>query len=196
MATDLRPQAEGDNYESIVLAVAEQYAKELGAATRMHATAIPVRKKLENQPIYHLIFLTRHSEGLWSFADSLGAARPNWLEAMPPEPDLSEPDLFAGTDVVLDGVTLAAQMRRDALRDQAGTVTQLVSNIGDVARAGRPFRVIDHLGEVLAGVLGVAREKQIREALNELVEMGQIKLIEKGKRLQRNWYEPRISGSL
>jgi hypothetical protein len=191
IATARRPRDSSDNFEPIAVAVADEYARRLGSATNMRPITVPVKRKLEHQPIYHLIFLTRHPEGVWSFADSLGAARPDWLEAMPDGPDLSEPDLFTGIDVVLDGATLAAKMRRQALKEREDSVARLTANIKAVAASGKRFRVVDHVGEVLEGVLGVATEKQVRAALRGLVNSGQLTRVVKDKRsrIQRDVYE-------
>jgi three-Cys-motif partner protein len=196
IADQLRPVGINDNYEPIALAVADEYARRLGAAANMASISVPVRKKLEHQPIYHLVFLTRHPEGVYSFADSLAAARPDWLEAMPNAPDLTDEDLFTGAGVTLDGATLAAQMKRQALREQADSVTHLAANILNLAASGKRFRVIDHLPVVLDGVLGIATEKQLRAALNGLVKEKRITLVTKDSRIQRNLYEAPVTSSL
>ena len=42
-----------------------------GAGSMLQVT-VPVRRRMHHQPIYHLVFLTRSTYGLWVFADALG----------------------------------------------------------------------------------------------------------------------------
>lgn len=188
IATRLQPRCSTDTYEPIAAAVANEYADKLSHATQTQAIVIPVAKKLGHQPIYHLIFLSRHPEGLWSFADSIAVSRPDWIAAMPDDPDLSEEDLFSGRDVILDDATLAAKMRRDAIKEQKNTVPKLVKNIAAIAAVNKRFRIIDHISEVFGDVLGVATEKQVRVAINELLK-DKIAMEEKHKQLQRRIYQ-------
>jgi three-Cys-motif partner protein len=190
IATRLRPQSSTDTYEEIASEVAAEYAHRLAAATRMTAITIPVRRKLERQAVYHLIFLTRHSEGVWSFVDSLGVARPDWLAAMPDDPDQSEPDLFSEADVALYSATAAAEMRRKAVEEQASTVVRLTENISAIASSNPQFRLIDYQLEVFAGVLGVATEKQVSAAIRELQD--RITLVTNNRRVQRRTYRRRF----
>ncbi|MDR2565378.1 MAG: three-Cys-motif partner protein TcmP [Bifidobacteriaceae bacterium] len=188
IAARLRPRDAAESFEAIAQAVANEYARRLASATSMDGIVVPVRKRIDHQPIYHLIFLTRHTEGLWSFADCLGAAWPEWVEAMAREPDRSQPDLFNGAGVTLEGATLRAQLKRDALRQQAESAAAVEANIRRIAATGQKFRLVDHVAEVFADVLGIAREKQARSAVAALLKRGEIRLVRADKRLQRRLY--------
>lgn len=78
------------NWESAAEAVVTEYARRLGAATRMKQIVVPVRRQLHHQPVYHLVFLTRAEHGIWVFGDSAASARQAWLKVVghggdPPE---------------------------------------------------------------------------------------------------------------
>src|SRR6266536_4124968 len=65
----------GKEWESAAHAVADQYAEKLGKACRMNSIVVPVYRRAQRQPVYHLIFLTRASHGVWEFGDAIAKAR-------------------------------------------------------------------------------------------------------------------------
>jgi len=164
------PQNGGERYERVVHRVALRYAELLGTATGMRTIVVPVAKQLTYQPIYHLIFLTRSDHGLAVFADALGRARPDWIEAMPPK-DMGD-DLFSMAG--LDLPTQAATWRKSAEEARAATVPQLVSNISAVGRRRSLFRCLDEVAAVYGGAMGLASSTQVGQALRQLVADGRL----------------------
>jgi three-Cys-motif partner protein len=77
----LRSSSTG-NFESAAAAVADEYAGRLARAGSMMAVTVPVGRRINRQPIFHLVFMTRSSYGVWIFADALAQARQEWLHAV------------------------------------------------------------------------------------------------------------------
>ena len=150
--------------------------------------SIPVKRHLNSQPIYHLIYLTRHAEGLWSFLDSLAMARPDWLAAMPKDDDAAEQDLFSIAGIEIDSPS--DLMRKQAQKEQLETIPILKKNILSVAESRGQFKLVDNIAATFKGVTAIAAEKNVRAAINELIGERKILLVDKDKnaKIQRNLY--------
>ena len=62
-------------------AVALEYTQRLANEAKMGGAVTPVRRKPENQPTYHLAYLTRNNEGLWVMAAAIARGRQKWCSS-------------------------------------------------------------------------------------------------------------------
>ena len=88
------------SFEAAAFAVVEEYARRLAAAGGMHAVSVPVRRRAHHQPVYHLVFLSRRTHGIWVFADAVAQARQDWMRALGPADDDHDDALFRFGDTV------------------------------------------------------------------------------------------------
>jgi three-Cys-motif partner protein len=142
---------------------AAQVLRRLSKQWRWAGWAVPVRRKAGTLPVYYLIFLTRHVDGMTVFNDSLSLATAQWRRRIF---DLSvEGSLFEG-DVGDD--TFASQ---EAELEQEWCL-RLKENMIALLAERPSFVVVREMERVFAGVLGLAREKHLRAALRQLNQEG------------------------
>lgn len=164
------------DFEKAAFAVVEEYARRLGVAGGMHPVTVPVRRRVHHQPVYHLVFLTRRSHGVWVFATALAQARQEWMRRLGPADDDVTDTLFSFANAVEDQID-SEQQRAQAV--VAGNLRDLV--------AKRPvFRLVDQPWEVFGRVYGIATEPTVRRAVNELERTRQIRIVER-KMHVRDW---------
>jgi three-Cys-motif partner protein len=188
------PQGKGGSWAKVAELVAREYARRLSVTTRMRSIVVPVARQTHQQPIYHLIFLTRSDHGLEAFADSIGKARPLWLESMPAEP-LPAEDLFAASG--LDLPSPAQDARARAERDREATVETLEGNLRTVAAQYGTFRPLDHIQEIYGSTLGVADATRLGKALRSLVADGALELVQTHKHpVQRTFRYVQLSATM
>jgi len=114
--------------------------------------AVPVADRWDGPPAYFLVLFTQNKQGLWYFANaaSYGAdVLHDFTFRNDPQPKLLMPE---------DAENWVGQIERN--------VRELIDRYGS-------FRPIDYVTEVYGNTLGRAREKHIREALNNLYQQGQ-----------------------
>jgi len=139
--------------------VAHAYAERLAGATSMMPVVVPVHDKVNLQPVYHLVFLTRSVYGLWVMADAIAKARQDWLRA-----------LTRGRD---DGLFDAEELMNAQLnREQAQAKSTIEENLRRLLHQRSAFRLLPKTSAVLDGVYGVATEKTIELAVLTLVDAG------------------------
>ncbi|MHB1595848.1 MAG: three-Cys-motif partner protein TcmP [Streptosporangiaceae bacterium] len=172
--TALRGSAAG-SFEPVTAAVADGYAARLAAAGSMLHVTVPVRRRLNHQPIYHLVFMTRSRYGLWVFADAIGKARKAWLRR-----------LGAADDDDAAGMLFTPADDMEWLIDsEAERATQTVAaNLrGLIARNGR-VRLVDHALGVFGDAYGVATDSAVAAAVNRLVAAGELAIYTKAKQVR------------
>lgn len=170
------PSSPAGNFEPAAFAVVNEYARRLGAATDMHAVTVPVRRRAHQQPIYHLVFLTRKSHGIWVFADAVARARQDWMLALGPAEDDDDGALFS----FADSVGLHIESEQTAAQDR------VASNLQSIVAAGRQLRLVDDPWSVFGDQFGVATESTVRKAVRALQKAGRLRLVESKKQL-RDW---------
>jgi three-Cys-motif partner protein len=132
-------------------------------------TAVP--KRWEGPPVYYLLFLTRHRDGLWEFNNALSSALEEFLEWNVLRSGGEQQALFGEID-----------------RDTA-LIETLRSNLERVAAEGNGFTPQSRMRDVFDGVIGQAREKHLRRALKDLQAEGKLLNDSKGD-LQRKLIMP------
>lgn len=135
--------------------VAIQYLHNLGDAARMDGVLVPVRRKPENQPTYHLAYLTRSADGLWVMADALARARQEWLREVGPQDDDPDGTLFA-IDPVADLIETEQKAAKARVRERVLTLASraktftLTPNVLDLYGDDYGTLTESNLGKVVA----------------------------------------------
>ena len=82
---------DGRLYVLIVLcvaAIALAYQRRTAHETGCRSWLVPVRRKPTHQPLYYLLFFTRHPDGMWEFGEALSIAQAQWRQAWRNRSDL------------------------------------------------------------------------------------------------------------
>lgn len=168
-----RQSATGD-FEQVAAAVAEEYAGRLAHAGSMMPVTVPVGRRMNRQPIFHLVFLTRHQHGLWVFADALGRARREWLQAVGDAIGDDGPALITATDLIAQQI--------DAERDRAARI--VTANLRELAGRQLAFKPVEHARAVFGEAYGVATESVVGKAIAGLVSGGELVAYGNAKRFR------------
>lgn len=159
-------------------AIVTGYADRLGKAAGASWWTTDVRNAARLKPLYHLVFLTRHRDGLRVFGDALSNALGAWRRRVWEEETagtlLHNEDLFKAQEAAL----------------AAEWIDELERNlIACLAKYGS-FRVAGHYSEVFGSALALAREKHLRAAWGKVYAAGHTKTDAKGSPLVDKLMEP------
>jgi three-Cys-motif partner protein len=163
VALDAHRTSRDKTFEFAAETVVSGYAMKLGRAAGMFHVAVPVRRRLRLQPIYHLVFLTRSQYGLWVFADALGKARREWLRAT------GRLDDDSGPQSALPGLTREDDMQYlvDTERNRAQKIIE--QNLRGLTRTSlRPFTLVDRTTAVFGDAYGIATDDTVSAAVRAL----------------------------
>ncbi|MEU7553162.1 three-Cys-motif partner protein TcmP [Streptomyces sp. NPDC044571] len=140
--------------------ITDEFAKRVGKAVGAGSWTVEVRNRADLQVAYHLVHFSRHKDGLWLFGEAASLAQVEWRRAcLPP----SSPDMLFNP---ADAFAEEEEVRR------LGWIKTIRANLEDLLHRHGSFVVGDHQSEVLAGVLGEAREMHVRAAIKELYKEG------------------------
>jgi hypothetical protein len=144
--------------EERVEAIAAEYARRVGAVVDAASWTSAVRNRATLQPVYHLVFFTRHPDGAWLFGDALTRAQKKWRRVLDPPPVFDEGALFDPPDTFAEEESTredewAAEIKRNILR--------ILAAEGD-------FEIQNRLPEVFGNALGLAPHPLLRKAVKEL----------------------------
>lgn len=140
-------------------AVADEFARRLSQQCRMTVQWMPVRRALNNKPLYYLVFGTRSMHGIYEMADAAALAGQAWRDAEARTHD--DPGALFGEAPV----TTLEQLANEAL-------PEIKANILSLLGAYESFVVVDHVHEILGDHLGEVRNPIIRNAVKELYAEG------------------------
>jgi three-Cys-motif partner protein len=130
---------------------------------------VPVSDLWKGKPIYDLILLTQHPQGIWFFNEAVSLAREVFEQHVQPESG-SVLHLWAPED------------EWDAV---------IESNMRRLLSRGRPINLVDEVADVYGATLGVARGTHVRKVLKRLYEAGETATQPKGD-LHRLVVMPRV----
>jgi len=173
-------------FHGVVETIAAQYTTRLVRATGMKAIRVPVSKKVDGKPIYHLIFLTRNDHGLATFADAIGRARPAWIEAMYPAHQEGTLDLELDTGEPFTPASVAATMAKE---EQTAAVDVVEANLRALSVDVSTFSPLNHVADIYGATLGLSTTTQVARALKRLVDDGTLRLVRQHKDPMRRAYE-------
>lgn len=154
--------------EAAESAVVNGYMRRLSEAAGSGGWTTEVRNKHHHKPIYYLVFLSRHFDGLSLYGESQSIALEKWrkyLYALDSEGSLfnSEEDFKAAEEELKQAWVSEIKKNLRALLDQKGS-----------------FQVSKNYGEVFGEALGKARQMHLRKAWKSLHEEGVTKTDSKG----------------
>jgi three-Cys-motif partner protein len=160
-----------DNSERVQV-IAEGWARRLAIHTSADYWCVPVRNRAELQPVYHLVFFTRHPDGMWLFADSLAKAQREWRRHLAPPPVEVDDALFQLDDPFVKEEEHRQNQWKEAIK----------ANVLRTLAAEGPYRFSTHIRSVLTPeVAGLADEPLIRKAVKELYAEGRTGCDGKGR---------------
>ncbi|MFG2600676.1 three-Cys-motif partner protein TcmP [Streptomyces sp. NPDC048462] len=148
------------NNSEAVDRITRGFARRVGQFVGAGAYTVEVRNRANLQVAYNLVLFTRHRDGLWLFGEAASLAQVEWRRACLP-PDAADM-LFSPADTFDE----EEEVRR------LGWIKAIRSNLENLLHKHGSFVVGDHQGEVLAGVIGEAREMHVRAAIKELYKEG------------------------
>ncbi|MGI5245155.1 three-Cys-motif partner protein TcmP [Dactylosporangium sp. CA-139066] len=150
--------ASSDNAEA-VQRISFGFARRVCAATNARAWVVAVRNRSHHQPVYHLVFFTRHSDGIWLFGEANSLAQEKWRAfCAPPPPPKDENALFDIPDTF--EAEEAARKRR--------WIDEIKGNILNLLATRGAFVIKDHHTAVLGSAIDGARKTHIKSAVKEL----------------------------
>ncbi len=156
LALDVHASTPDRTWGAAADAVALEYTRRLADEAKMGGAVTPVRRKPENQPTYHLAYLTRNNEGLWVMAAAIARGRQKWLEFNGPQADDSQSALFD-----LDPVA-------DLIEDeQQACARRLRTRVRELIKRGQPFALVDHTIDVLGDDYGTITESTVSKVMKE-----------------------------
>ncbi|MGC5543671.1 three-Cys-motif partner protein TcmP [Streptomyces griseus] len=141
-------------------AVAEEYKQRLGKQTDMFVQSVPVSHSPHKEPVYHLVFGTRSTHGLWVFGDAAARARDAWWQTL----DLQEDDGLFST---------ASVLRPDPRELEKAAVPAMARNLDFLLQRTRgPVKLVDYPLEVFGEHYGQVKETAARSAVKLLNSQG------------------------
>jgi len=154
-----------------VQAVVNRFAKQLGADTRSQVVVIPVLRAPGHQPVYYLVFCTRHHRGAWNFGHCAAQATEDWwqgADAIAVEREEAKAGDQLGllpAEMVLTRPTID-DVEKEALPYVADQINSLL-----ITRK-KPLILGDHAPQVFGKYFGQVREKVARAAVKDLHARG------------------------
>lgn len=156
-----------NDYEHPDVEVVREFSYRLSEATNMTTFAVPVRRQLRHQPIYYLIFGTRHLRGLWNFAHSVASTTEEWRK--------QSQEVIDGDQLSLDPdfVPNLAQVEKEALPIVKQNIVELLDLHGEFTLGDYPIEVFGrYLGEVRASVGRAAVKELFKEGMTSTTGKG------------------------
>ncbi|MBD2891369.1 hypothetical protein amrb99_02740 [Actinomadura sp. RB99] len=168
---DEAPTKEADDRqrEAAEEAVVKGYATRLSSAAKAGYWTADVRNREHYRSAYHLVFLSRHRDGLYLFGESLSLGLEKWRRAI--FDTESAGSLFEGDEEEF-------KAEEKALSDK--WVKEITDNLRELLSEHGGFRIRDRYAEVYGDTLGKARVKHLRAAWKNLLREGITKTDSKG----------------
>ncbi len=155
--------AESSKEQDAAEAVAAEYARRLAQRTGMFVQSVPVAKSPTVRPVYHLVFATRSTHGLWVFGDSVARARDEWWQTLELQEEDGDLTLFSATSV----------SRPDPQDVAAKAVPAIAANLEQLLqRTRQPVKLVEHPLEIFGDFYGQVTEPAVRKAVKRLYAEG------------------------
>ncbi|MDP9398283.1 MAG: hypothetical protein M3P96_10910 [Actinomycetota bacterium] len=156
--------------------IAREFVQRISDDAGGQGWAAPVRNREDNQPLYYLVFFTRHLHGAWLFGDSLASAQKEWRRTLSPPPLHDDGALFQLADTFPE---------EEKARERAHIDTLKVNLLDTRARVGE-FVVGEEWRSVYGDVYGIANDSQVRRAVKQLHSEGRTASTGVGDRTMRD----------
>jgi len=120
---------------------------------------VDVRRKAGQIPVYYLLFLTRHPDGMAVFNESLSLATASWRRSM--------------LELTMDDSLISGDLLDDEFKQQERSLeaewhARLRTNLLELLSEKQSFNVMREFSRIFAGTMGEARQKHLRPVLKEL----------------------------
>jgi three-Cys-motif partner protein len=154
------------------------YAARLGRVGKTGWWTVDVHERAHYRAKYHLVFLSRHPDGLHLFGEALSSAQEKWRRTIWDVE--TRGTLFGGEDNYRHSEEVLAN----------GWIDEIERNLRAALQDHGRFRVAGHYAEIYGKALGLARQKHLRTAWKRLHADGTISTDSKGDLIEK-WMEPR-----
>lgn len=166
------------------------YRDQIRQDTGYDSMSIPVRRRPHHEPLFLLTLFFRHPVGGYKFADAACRATRKWRETFRRQ-ELAEflgrqqqeslfGDDFEMENAAQDGARQEKQLDAEWVQDICANIRRLGSQRLDVAR---------NVSQILRHTLGLAGERHIRMAWDQLADDGYLRPREKSKKMHRSVME-------
>jgi len=143
-----------DDWEGALSQLVADYVAHLEQAMpgRM-ITAVPVKRKYTNQPVFYLVHTTTSGHGLWEISNSIARATRAWrdeneLREMGPQGSLFDPP--------------------DVVSSMADAKSRVSENLVALSKSTGGYRIVDKARPVLDGALGVLTDAEVGRVARDL----------------------------
>jgi three-Cys-motif partner protein len=138
-------------------AVVTEYARRLAAEGHCSYWVTEVKNKPHHKPVYYLIFLTRHPDGMYVYGEAASKGLEEWRRAVTfadyDDTMIFDPEVIFRTDEAV-------------LKDR--WVVEIEKNLRAELFKGDTFRVVERYTAVFGSTAGLARELHLRAAWKRL----------------------------
>jgi three-Cys-motif partner protein len=165
--------AHGDDKDAAEEAVVAEYAARLSAKAGTGYWIVDVKQREGTKPVYYLVFLTRHRDGLEVFGEAVSKALEEWRKR-------AAEALYAGT---LMNAEDEFKMSVAKLADE--WVDEIYKNLKRLLAAGKAFTVLNRYSEVYGTATGLARETHLRKAWRRAFDEGLTSTDSRGDLIQK-----------
>lgn len=169
--------------------VASEFCDRVKAATGFGSFAVPIRRRPTHPPLFLMILFYRHAAAPYQFNDAVSGANSDWREHIR-QLDLAEelakqqtePELFGSEFIVemSEKDATAAEQRLDHMWSAV-----IATNIRDLLTSQPALPVEARFADIYGPTMGLAREKHLRAAWDQLVEDGLIQPRNKKEKLRK-----------
>lgn len=152
--------------------VIDEYRAQVGQLTGRQSLSIAVRRRPDHEPLFLLTLFFRHPAAGYKFADAASRATAAWRRVFLRE-DLDEVSNAAESlfGVDQDRAIVEREFNDQEERFAAEWIALIQANI---LTAGRPLRVGGDVREILGSTIGLAGDKHIRAAWDQLAVRGAV----------------------
>jgi hypothetical protein len=138
-------------------AVVAEYARRLAAEGHCGFWVTEVKNKPHLKPVYYLLFLTRHPDGMYVYGEAASKGLEEWRHAVTvadfDDTTIFDPEVIFKTDEAV-------------LKDR--WVAEIEENLRAELLKGEAFRVVERYAAVFGSTAGLARELHLRAAWKRL----------------------------
>lgn len=164
------------------LEVAATYQRGVEIGANCKSLSMPIRHKPNQLPKYLLVLFTRHTDGLWYFADAVGKAGREWegawraaeMEQTRSKAAKVDESALFGVDSLLPPADELFDIKEYEKTHHAEWVRIIEQNILRLLALHTGFVPVRQLAEVYKGVFGAAAIPQVRAAMKSLYQQGVI----------------------
>ncbi|XVV11415.1 three-Cys-motif partner protein TcmP [Actinoplanes sp. CA-131856] len=159
-------------------AVVAEYARRLAAEGHCGYWVTEVKNKPHHKPVYYLLFLTRHPDGMYVYGEAASKGLEAWRHAVTvadyDDTMLLDPEVIFKTDEAV-------------LKER--WIAEIEENLSTELNKGQAFRVVDMYAAVFGSTAGLARELHLRAAWKRL-HPRLTRTPATGSKLIEKWIEP------